>query len=140
MLLRSRHPPIGEFLAQVVFGLDELANLPEDFFVVHGVPPYGPAYGAAARNAGGYVGRMQLTRERIIAAAVDLIERESVTAISMRRIAAELGCAVMSLYNHVPSKEALLDGVAEYVLSGIEVSYSPGASWQDQVRAQARAF
>jgi AcrR family transcriptional regulator len=83
---------------------------------------------------------MQLTRERIVAAAVDLIERESVTAISMRRIAAELGCAVMSLYNHVPSKEALLDGVAEYVLAGIEVSYSPGASWQDQVRAQARAF
>jgi AcrR family transcriptional regulator len=83
---------------------------------------------------------MQLTRERIVAAATELIERESVTAISMRRIAAELGCAVMSLYNHVPSKEALLDGVAEHVLSGIAVEDLPGASWQDQVRAQARAF
>ncbi|HXP19105.1 MAG TPA: TetR/AcrR family transcriptional regulator C-terminal domain-containing protein [Streptosporangiaceae bacterium] len=83
---------------------------------------------------------MQLTRERIVAAAAALIEREGVTGISMRRIAAELGCAVMSLYNHVPSKDALLDGVAEYVLSGIEISSAPDASWQDQVRAQARAF
>lgn len=83
---------------------------------------------------------MQLTRERIIAAAVELIEREGVTAISMRRIAAELGCAVMSLYNHVPSKDALLDGVAEHVMSGIEVQAEADASWEDQVRAQARAF
>lgn len=83
---------------------------------------------------------MQLTRQRIIAATVDLIEREGVTSLSMRRIAADLGCGVMSLYNHVPSKEALLDGVAEYVMSGIEDTCEPGAGWQDQVRAQARAF
>lgn len=87
-----------------------------------------------------YVGRMQLTRERIVAAAADLIEREGVTAISMRRIAADLGCAAMSLYNYVPSKEALLDAVAEYVMSGIQVEVAPDADWQDQVRAQARAF
>lgn len=87
-----------------------------------------------------YVDGMQLTRPRIIAAAADLIEREGVTAISMRRIAADLGCAVMSLYNHVPSKDALLDGVAEYVMSGIEDTSDPSAGWQDQVRAQARAF
>ena len=75
-----------------------------------------------------------------MAAAVALIEREGVTAISMRRIAGELGCAPMSLYNHVPSKDALLDGVAEYVLSGIQIRTEPGAGWQDQVREQARAF
>ena len=46
----------------------------------------------------------------------------------------------MSLYNHVPSKDALLDGVAEYVVSGIELKVEPDASWQDQVRAQARAL
>jgi AcrR family transcriptional regulator len=83
---------------------------------------------------------MQLTRDRIVGAAIDLIEREGVTAVSMRRIAGELGCAVMSLYNHVPSKDALLDGVTEHVLSGIEVDADPQASWPDQVRAQARAF
>jgi AcrR family transcriptional regulator len=83
---------------------------------------------------------MQLTRERIITAAVELIEQEGVDAVSMRRIAAELGSGVMSLYNHVPSKAVLLDGVAERVLSGIDFTIDPGASWEDQVRAQARAF
>jgi AcrR family transcriptional regulator len=83
---------------------------------------------------------MQLTRERIVAAAAELIEREGVDAVSMRRLAAELGSGVMSLYNHVPSKAALLDGVAEWVMSGIDFSSDPDASWEDQVRAQARAF
>lgn len=83
---------------------------------------------------------MQLSRARIISAAVGLIEREGVEAVSMRRIAALLDCGVMSLYNHVPSKAALLDDVAERVISGIEFTAMPGASWEEQVRAQARAF
>jgi AcrR family transcriptional regulator len=65
---------------------------------------------------------MPLTRERIITAAVELIEREGVEAVSMRRIAGLLGSGVMSLYNHVPSKAAVLDGVAERVMSGIDFS------------------
>jgi AcrR family transcriptional regulator len=83
---------------------------------------------------------MQLTRERIISAAVDLIEQEGVDAVSMRRVAGQLGSGVMSLYNHVPSKTALLDGVVERVMSGLELTIDPDASWEDQVRAQARAF
>jgi AcrR family transcriptional regulator len=83
---------------------------------------------------------MQLSRERIITAAIEVIERQGVEAMSMRRVAAELDCAVMSLYNHVPSKAALLDDVADRVLSGIEFTAVPGTGWEDQVRAQARAF
>jgi AcrR family transcriptional regulator len=83
---------------------------------------------------------MQLTRERIITAAVELIEREGAGALSMRRIASELGTEVMSLYDHVPSKAALLDGVAERVLSGIDVTTEPGTGWEERIRAQARAF
>ena len=83
---------------------------------------------------------MQLTRKGIVAAAMDLIERDGVEAVSMRRLATELGCGVMSLYNHVPSKSALLDGVADAVVSGIETTSVLGACWQEQVRAQARAF
>jgi AcrR family transcriptional regulator len=83
---------------------------------------------------------MQLSRERIVTAAIDMIERQGVEAVSMRRIAGELSCGVMSLYNHVPSKAALLDAVAERVMSGIEFTAVPGAGWEDQVRAQARAF
>jgi AcrR family transcriptional regulator len=83
---------------------------------------------------------MQLSRERIITAAVEMIERHGVEDVSMRRVAAELGCGVMSLYNHVPSKAALLDAVADRVVDGIEFTTEPGADWADQVRAQARAF
>jgi AcrR family transcriptional regulator len=83
---------------------------------------------------------MQLTRERIIAVAVELIEREGVGALSMRRIASELGSEVMTLYGYVPSKAALLDGVAELVLSGIDFTTEPGTSWEEQIRSQARAF
>src|SRR5882724_4706204 len=81
-----------------------------------------------------------LTRERIVTAALEVIEREGAETVSMRRIAAELGCGVMSLYNHVPSKAALLDAVADRVLSAIEFTADPHAPWEDQVRAQARAF
>ncbi|MEU4576364.1 TetR/AcrR family transcriptional regulator [Nonomuraea sp. ATR24] len=81
-----------------------------------------------------------LSRARIVAAAIELIEREGADAVSMRRIAAELGVGVMSLYNHVPNKDALLSGVAEAVLSEIEFTDDPGADWTDRVRVQARAF
>ncbi|GAA3447955.1 TetR/AcrR family transcriptional regulator [Planomonospora venezuelensis] len=81
-----------------------------------------------------------LSRPRIVAAAIDLIEREGADAVSMRRIAADLGVGVMSLYNHVPNKAALLDAVAETVLSGIEFTDDPDADWTDRVRMQARAF
>ncbi|MDH2424148.1 TetR/AcrR family transcriptional regulator C-terminal domain-containing protein [Sphaerisporangium sp. TRM90804] len=81
-----------------------------------------------------------LTRDRIVAAAIDLIEREGADAISMRRIAADLGVGVMSLYNHLPNKAALLDAVAQRVLSQITFTDDPEAEWTERVRIQARAF
>lgn len=83
---------------------------------------------------------MQLSRARIVATAIELIERDGVEAVGLPRLATELGCGVMSLYNHIPSKSALLDGVADEVMSGIEVTAMPGASWEEQVLAHARAF
>jgi AcrR family transcriptional regulator len=83
---------------------------------------------------------MQLSRERIITAAMELIEREGPDAVSMRRIATHLGSEVMSLYDHVPSKAAVLDGVADLVMSGIDVLVDPSSGWEEQVRAQVRAF
>ncbi|MFC6086409.1 TetR/AcrR family transcriptional regulator C-terminal domain-containing protein [Sphaerisporangium aureirubrum] len=81
-----------------------------------------------------------LTRARIVSAAIDLIEREGADAISMRRIAAGLGVGVMSLYNHIPNKAALLDAVAESVLSQLAFTDDPDAHWTERVRIQARAF
>jgi AcrR family transcriptional regulator len=84
--------------------------------------------------------RGQLSRDAIIRTAVELIERDGEAAISMRRIAAELRYGVMSLYNHVPSKEALLDAVAELVMDGFDFAPDPDADWREQTRALVRSF
>ncbi|RAY15834.1 TetR/AcrR family transcriptional regulator [Actinomadura craniellae] len=84
--------------------------------------------------------RPALTRARIVQAAVELIEREGTAALSMRRVAASLDVAVMSLYNHVPSKAALLEGVAEYVVAGMDLADDPAEDWRERARALARAF
>ncbi|GAA2894045.1 TetR/AcrR family transcriptional regulator C-terminal domain-containing protein [Streptosporangium fragile] len=84
--------------------------------------------------------RAVLTRERIVHAAVGLIEREGVDALAMRAVATELGVAVMSLYNHVPNKAALLAGVAEYVMGGMELPDDPGEDWRVRARTLIRAF
>jgi AcrR family transcriptional regulator len=84
--------------------------------------------------------RLLLTRDRIVQAATELIEREGSDALSMRRVAAELGVAVMSLYNYVPSKAALLDAVAERILAGMIVADDPAMDWTERARALVRAF
>jgi AcrR family transcriptional regulator len=84
--------------------------------------------------------RPQLSRERIVLAAVDLVEQEGEYALSMRRIAAELGFGVMSLYNHVPGKEALLDAMAEHVMADMRFAADPQADWREQARALVRTF
>jgi AcrR family transcriptional regulator len=81
-----------------------------------------------------------LSRERIVRAAVELIERDGSDAVSMRRVAAALGVGTMSLYNHVPNKAALLDGVAEFIMADMAFAADPEAAWQDQTRALARTF
>ncbi len=68
-----------------------------------------------------------------------LIEAEGAQAVSMTRLATELGCGLVALYCHVASTPALLDGVAAALVSGIEVTESPGGCWPAQLREQARA-
>lgn len=57
-------------------------------------------------------GRRRLTRDRIVAVALDLIERHGHDALSLRALAAELEVTAPALYDHVDSKEALLQAVA----------------------------
>jgi AcrR family transcriptional regulator len=84
--------------------------------------------------------RPVLTRDAIVRAAVEVIEHDGVNALSMRRVASELGVAVMSLYNHVPNKSALLQGVAEYVIDTLELDATPDSDWKAEARALVRAF
>jgi AcrR family transcriptional regulator len=79
------------------------------------------------------------SRADIAAAAVRIADADGIDAVSMRRVAAELGCGTMSLYNYVPRKEDLnelmVDAVSgEYVLPAGE----PGADWRTEMLALGR--
>jgi len=82
--------------------------------------------------------RVQLTRQRVVAAAVELADGDGVESISMRKVAQELGVEAMSLYTHVRSKDDLLDGMADAVISEIPLS-SGGDDWKKSLRQMALA-
>src|SRR5262245_1938392 len=82
--------------------------------------------------------REALSRERILRAALSVMDCEGLEAISMRRLGEELGVEAMSLYNHVPNKAAILDGILETVLA--ELPSHPPASWPAAIRARALAL
>jgi len=80
--------------------------------------------------------RSPLTRERVVAAALALVDDEGVEGLSMRTVAARLGVEAMSLYRHVANKEDLLLAVADLVLSEIEVP-PPGTPWRAAMERRA---
>jgi len=57
-----------------------------------------------------------LTRQRVLEAALSLIDREGLDGFSMRKLGAILGVEAMALYNHVENKRALFDGVIELLI------------------------
>ncbi|MBG0565182.1 TetR/AcrR family transcriptional regulator [Actinoplanes aureus] len=77
--------------------------------------------------------KRSLTAAFIAEAALRLGDRDGQAAMSMRRIAAELGCDPMAIYRHFPNREALLDAVADLALAGVTVP-PPSVSWDDRVR------
>jgi AcrR family transcriptional regulator len=74
-----------------------------------------------------------LTNDVIAAAALAVIDRDGLAALSMRTVAAELDVAAMSLYRYVESREELEDLVIARVLRGIDTSVSSRASWKTRV-------
>jgi AcrR family transcriptional regulator len=78
----------------------------------------------------------QLSAERVLKAAVELADREGIEAVTMRRLADELGAGAMSLYHHVPNKDALLDGMVDRVFAEIEPP-STDLEWKEALRRRA---
>jgi AcrR family transcriptional regulator len=83
--------------------------------------------------------RERLTRERIVEAALDIMDREGLEAVTMRHVAHTLGVEAMSLYNHVEDKEGILDGICELVMSRF-VFPDPSQDWETRAREAARAW
>lgn len=83
--------------------------------------------------------REPLSRQRILEAAIGYVDREGLEALSMRKLGAELGVEAMSLYNHVPNKDALLDGMVEVLLSRLGIP-PENEDWELRVREAYREF
>ena len=83
--------------------------------------------------------REALSRERILRAALAVLDREGLEAISMRRVGEEVGVEAMSLYNHVANKAAILDGIFELVLAELPPP-ARTATWQAALRDRARGL
>ena len=84
-------------------------------------------------------GRQPLSRRRVLEEAVRFVDREGLEALTMRKLGAELGVEAMSLYNHVPNKSALLDGMVEVLLGELEVP-AETHSWEERIREGYGAF
>lgn len=84
--------------------------------------------------------RSGLDRATILRAAVELVDREGLAALNMRALARDLGAGTMSIYHHVPNKDALLDGITEAVIGEIEVPEASTGRWADRAVSLARSF
>jgi AcrR family transcriptional regulator len=83
--------------------------------------------------------REPISREAIVTAAIQLLDREGLGALSMRRLAEELGTGAASLYWHVGSKDGLLDLVFDQVIGEGQVPDPEPARWREQLKDVARA-
>lgn len=79
------------------------------------------------------VPRGTLNRERIIAAALAVIDEHGVDGLSMPRLAKRLGVGVMSLYSHVSNRDDLLDAAVQQVLASLPEP--TGQHWQERIRS-----
>lgn len=83
--------------------------------------------------------RTPLSRQRVLEAALALVDTEGLDALSMRKLGAELGVEAMSVYKHVKGKDALLDGIVEQLWTEVGHAVPKTTDWTEQLRSFARA-
>jgi AcrR family transcriptional regulator len=78
--------------------------------------------------------RPRLSQAAVVGRALALADAEGVDALTIRRLAQELGVTPMALYWHFRNKDELLDGLADRLWSEIRTDVDPDAPWPDQLR------
>ncbi|MFF1393843.1 TetR/AcrR family transcriptional regulator [Streptomyces sp. NPDC058287] len=84
-----------------------------------------------------------LSRDRIVTAALSLVDAEGLAAVSTRRLAAELGVSGPSLYNHFRTKDQILEAVADSVSAQVDLSmFDPadGRDWRTSLHDWAVSY
>lgn len=83
--------------------------------------------------------RAGLSREQVLDAALALVDRDGISALSMRRLGSELGVEAMTLYHYLPNKEAVLDGIVERVMAQAEAGLTD-SQWDRALADYARSL
>ena len=96
--------------------------------------------GSAASSRARRVPRNTLSRDRIVEAALSLLDEEGFEAVTMPSLARRLGVGTMSLYRHVADKDDLSDAVAERALGGVAVPDGDADDWEGRVVGYLRAL
>ncbi|MGK5544606.1 TetR/AcrR family transcriptional regulator C-terminal domain-containing protein [Streptomyces sp. URMC 127] len=102
-------------------------------------PAAGPGVGIGA-GAGAGTSDHELTRDRIVRAAIAIADAEGLAALSMRGVAGRLGVAAMSPYRYVNSKDDLVCLMADAVLAELPYPAEPPAGWRQRLEAGARGL
>jgi AcrR family transcriptional regulator len=79
--------------------------------------------------------RIPLSKERVLRAAIAFADEQGIEALSMRKLARELGVEAMSLYKHVANKDEILAGILDMVAGEIELPDGP--DWRTALRRNA---
>jgi len=79
----------------------------------------------------------RLSRERVLGAAIDIADREGIDALTMRRLADELGAGAMSVYYHVPGKDQILDAMVDVVVGEMDLPDMRSTDWKASLKHAA---
>ena len=104
---------------------------------IHGGSPPEPPWQYAPRRSG--AAKPQLSREIVVAAALRVLDAEGGYALTMRRVADQIGVSASSLYGYVANKEELVQLMLERIFEEVDVPPT-GGNWQETVKEFARAM
>ena len=77
-----------------------------------------------------------MSRDRVLRAAIGIADEGGLEALSMRKLAQELGVEAMSVYHYVASKDEILDGILNFVITEFELAVG-GPDWKAAIRRSA---
>jgi AcrR family transcriptional regulator len=86
------------------------------------------------------VGSEKLSRAAVAEHALKLADAEGVDAVTVRRLAQDLGVTPMALYWHFKNKDELLLGIVDHALTGVKATRDPADPWQRQLRAMVESL
>jgi TetR/AcrR family transcriptional regulator, tetracycline repressor protein len=81
-----------------------------------------------------------LSRDAILDRALAVADAEGIDAVSVRRLARDLGVTPMALYWHVDDKNALLHALGDRLLGGLDLTVDERVPWPEQLRAFVVSF